>query len=125
MQTSSNWPDFSVNQSPERENRKFENRRRRLTPSVDARMGRTDEAFNEFAPRGAASHKRVRTAGLVRWDECARGAAAARAKKNQATPPLARRIWPFTQPPSGPARNETMREISSGWPRRSSGGILA
>ncbi|KAG1242658.1 hypothetical protein G6F65_022903 [Rhizopus arrhizus] len=43
----------------------------------------------------------------------------------QATPPLARRIWPLTQPLSGPVRNDTTPAMSSGCPSRSSGGIVA
>src|ERR1700754_1261913 len=40
-----------------------------------------------------------------------------------AKPPFTRTTCPFTQPPSGPARNETTPAMSSGWPKRSSGDI--
>jgi hypothetical protein len=36
-------------------------------------------------------------------------------------PPLARRTWPLTQPPSRPARNDTTAAMSAGRPRRSRG----
>ena len=42
----------------------------------------------------------------------------------QAKPPLARRTWPLTHAPSGPARKDTTFAISSGWPNRSSGDSL-
>src|ERR1700704_5515747 len=40
---------------------------------------------------------------------------------HHAKPPLARSTCALTQPPSGPARNETIGTTSSGRPRRSSG----
>ena len=40
-------------------------------------------------------------------------------------PPLARSVWPLIQAPSGPARKATAAAMSSGWPSRSSGAILA
>jgi hypothetical protein len=42
----------------------------------------------------------------------------------QANPPFARKTWPLTQPPSGPARNETTGAMSSGRPSRSNGTSL-
>jgi hypothetical protein len=35
-------------------------------------------------------------------------------KRRYAKPPLARRTWPLTQPPPGPARNDTTLAMSSG-----------
>src|SRR4051794_3760431 len=43
---------------------------------------------------------------------------------DQMIPPLARRVWPLIQAPSGPARNATASAMSWGWPRRSSGAIF-
>src|SRR5476651_1144551 len=40
-------------------------------------------------------------------------------------PPLARSVWPLIQAPSAPARKDTAAAMSSGWPSRSSGAILA
>jgi hypothetical protein len=33
---------------------------------------------------------------------------------NQTIPPLARKVWPLIQAPSGPARNETAEALSLG-----------
>lgn len=71
MQTSSNWPDFSVMQSPERAIGKSENPQRPLGPSAEARMGRTDEDSSKYAAFSAVKEKPGRLAGLVHWDESA------------------------------------------------------
>ncbi|KGC58079.1 hypothetical protein DM49_2745 [Burkholderia mallei] len=80
--------------------------------------------FAWLARRRDAAHKRaprrVASAG-----HAGRGASPRAAAPAQASPPFARSTCALTQPPSGPARNDTTPAMSSGSPRRSSGGIFA
>ncbi len=46
-------------------------------------------------------------------------------RRHQTIPPFARSTWPLIQPPSGPTRNDTALAMSSGVPKRSSGGAFA
>ncbi|KGC41175.1 periplasmic binding protein family protein [Burkholderia pseudomallei] len=95
--------------------------RRRTATHGDARR-RT--ATHGDARRRDAAHKRaprrVASAG-----HASRGASPRAAAPAQASPPFARSTCALTQPPSGPARNDTTPAMSSGSPRRSSGGIFA
>ncbi|KGW98951.1 periplasmic binding protein family protein [Burkholderia pseudomallei MSHR449] len=70
--------------------------------------------------RGAQARAASRPSG-----HAGRGASPRAAAPAQASPPFARSTCALTQPPSGPARNDTTPAMSSGSPRRSSGGIFA